>query len=204
MKTNFFLSKSLITLLIVTLFASCTQESSIEDEIQKTTRQSKDSSNFKITPINNGSTKSYSDNYLINPSTTVIDIENDVIQLEVPIPLSDYELLKVYNISSENNAALLYLVGRQDTDEVVEMPINYVIQDEISISELDLDISLLENGNGLRIFVMNNSQELELDSEIYNCILDSVDDVEIEANKCSEDSKAADGPHIYNGGIILD
>lgn len=202
MKTIYIISKSIITLLIITLFASCAPES-FEEDIQDTTKRAIAHDNFKISPIKNSRTKNYSENYLINQSTTNIDVENDVIQLEIPIPLSDYSLLKVYNISSENNAAILYLVGRQDTGEVVDLPINYVIQDEISISELNLDTNLLTNGNGLRIFVMNNSEELDVDSEVYTCIVDSVDDIEINT-KCTNDSKAADGPLIYNGGVIMD
>ncbi|MEE9350165.1 MAG: hypothetical protein V3U80_08970 [Flavobacteriaceae bacterium] len=158
---------------------------------------------FKISPYNNNKTIVYSENYLLDDSSSNVDIGNDVINLEIPIPYADYNLLNTYNISTGNNAAILFLIGRDDTISVVDMPVNYVIQASISISDLNLDNDLLDNGNGLRIFVMNNANELESDSDVINCLVDRVDQVDINANKCDYNSKAADGPRIYNGSIIM-
>ncbi len=189
---NFY--QTIITLFIILTFNSCTQES-VFDETQAI------DTSFKIVPL--AKSNNYTKNYEVNSTTTKIDIANDIISLEIPVPLADYSLLRVYNISTENNAAILYLITRGNTEEVAKLPTNYVIQTNVSISELDLDINLLENGNGLRIFVMNNSQELDLNSNTYNCLVDKVNKDDVNANKCIENAKAADGPRFYNGGIIL-
>ena len=194
MKTfNFY--QIIASLIIILSLTSCIHESELE--LQDNT------SSFKIIPFSQEKSATYTDNYMVSEETTTIDIENNKINLEIPIPESDFQLLRTYNISTENNAAILYLIGRNNTIEVVSNPINYVIQDEINISELGLDTNLLQNGNGLRIFVMNNSQEINTNSDIYNCISDKVDTTNLNDNKCGDNNKSADGPKFYNGGIIL-
>lgn len=201
MKTQQLL-QTIIGLLIITFLNSCTQDIAI-DENQEEVK------GFKILPYNNTEkTNGFTKNYLVNTSTTTIDIENDKIDLEIPIPLADFQFVRVYNISSKNKAAILYLIQRGSTDKVVDMPINYVINDELSISDLDLDVSLLENGNGLRIFVMNNSKELDIDSAVFHCIENKVDidSVEINIDECRDVTKAAaaaDGPLILVNGDIV-
>ena len=200
MKTQQLL-QTIIGLLIVTFLNSCSQDIAI-DEYQEGAK------GFKISAYNSAmKTNKFTKNYLVNTNTTTIDIENDKINLEIPIPLADFQFVKVYNISSENKAAILYHIQRGSTDKVVDMPINYVINDELSISDLDLDVNLIENGNGLRIFVMNNLQELDIDSSVFHCIENKVDidGVEINVNECREVTKAAaaaDGPLIVKGDIV--
>lgn len=186
-----------ITFAIVTLLflTSCTQEADFE--------QVNETATFKIIPISNSKNATYTENYKVANQTTKIDIANDKISLEIPIPESDFELLRVYNISTDNNAAILYLIGRNNTEEIVKNPIKYLIQDELSISNLGLDTELLQNGNGLRIFVMNNSQEIETDSNIYNCISDKVNSSELNKDNCTVNTKAADGPLFYKDMIIF-
>lgn len=194
--TNYTYLRTIFGLFIIFLLNSCTQDVDIDNQ--------KSTDTFKILPYD-GSVKSdlYQNNYMVNDATTSIDIINDKISLEIPIPLADFQLLKTYNISTATNPAILYIIERGATNKVVELPTNYVIQDELSISSLNLDINLLENGNGLRIFVMNNSQEIQINSDIYNCIVDKVDSADINANKCGTAVKSeSDGPHIYEGGII--
>jgi len=186
------LVQTIIAIFILFSLNSCQQETDFEEVQNK--------SNFKILPYTNTKTAGYSDNYMVNDNST-IDIANDVINLEIPVPLADYSFLRAYNISTANNAAILYLISRGETNKVVDMPTDYVIQTAVSISELNLDINLIENGNGLRIFVMNNSEELDLNSDTYNCLVDKVDTIDLNANKCGS-NKAADGPHTYNGSMI--
>lgn len=194
--TNYTYLRTIFGLFIILLLNSCTQDVDIENQDSTKT--------FKILPYD-GSVKSglYQHNYMVNDATTSVDIANDKISLEIPIPLADFQLLKTYNVSTATNPAILYIIERGATNEVVELPINYVIQDELSISSLNLDTNLLANGNGLRIFVMNNSQELQLNSDIYNCVIDKVDSTDINANICETAVKSeSDGPHIVKGGII--
>ena len=184
----------ILSLVFILLLTSCTQEIDLDQQ---------ETSSFKIIPLSQNKSSIYTDNYKVSEQTTTIDIANDKITLEIPIPENDFQLLRVYNISTTDSAAVLYLIGRGDTNEVAQNPIDYVIQDEISISELGLDTNLLQNENGLRIFVMNNSQEIETDSNIYNCISDKVDLNELNDDQCDDNNKSADGPKIYKGFIIL-
>jgi len=194
--TNYTYLRTIFGLFIILLLNSCTQNVDIENQDSTKT--------FKILPYD-GSVKSglYQNNYMVNNTTTSVDIANDKISLEIPIPLADFQLLKTYNISTATNSAILYVIERGATNEVVELPTNYIIQDELSIRSLNLDTNLLANGNGLRIFVMNNSQELQLNSDIYNCMVDKVDSIDINATVCETVVKSeSDGPHIVKGGII--
>jgi len=193
--TNFF--QTVFTLAIVLFLTSCTQENTFE--------QNEDTSAFKIVPYNNNKSATiYTNNYVVSDQTTQIDVANDKISLEIPVPKNDYQLLRVYNISTDNNPAILYLIGRNSTQEVAKNPVAYLIKDEISISALGLDTNLLENGNGLRIFVMNNVQEIDTDSSIYNCVADKVDETAIDnQTQCQDNNKAADGPMFVKGMIVM-
>ena len=185
------LLKSILTLTIVLLLiSSCTQDSDFD--------QTEDTSSFMILPIQ-GRSNGYS-NY--QAKNSIIDIANDVIKLEIPVPLNDYYRLNVYNVSSNRQAAILYIISRGKTDKVVDFPTNYIINDEISISENNLDVNLLENGHGLRIFVMNNSVDIDIYSEIFTCIENTVIDNDFETNCSKEGNRSADGPDIYKGYII--
>ncbi len=175
--------------------ASCTQESEIDGQNEV--------NSFKIIPISDTKSEIYTDNYKVSNQTSSIDIANDVVNIEIPVPKNDYQLIRVYNISSDNNAAILYLIGRNKTNEVVDKPIQYVVQDNVSISGVGLDTNLLQNGNGLRIFVMNNIQELDTDAAIFNCIVNKVESNIINGGNCSGEDKAADGPHTDQDGFII-
>ncbi len=192
MKT-FNLAQLLITLIIILSFNSCVQESDFKQQ------QEENTSTFKIVPFQTKSTTDV-ENYKVTLNST-IDISNDVIKIEAPTPLADYSRLHVYNISSDSQAAILYLITRGLTDKVVDLPTQYLIQDEISISDLNLDTNLLENGNGLRIFVMNNSVELDVNSDIFSCIEDSVINNDYR-DDCSSNNRSVDGPLIFKGYII--
>ena len=187
----------IVSLIIILSFTSCTQET--EFNLEKT-----QINNFEILPISNNKSSLYTENYKVSNETTYFDIANDVISLEVPVPANDYQPIRVYNISSENNAAILYLIGRNSTKDIKDSPINYIIKDEINISKIGLDTNLLENGNGLRIFVMNNIKEIDTDSSIYNCISDKVEYNILKDNNCSNSKSAsADGPITRGDCIIL-
>jgi len=183
----------ILSLVFILLLTSCTQEIDLDQQ---------ETSSFKIIPLSQNKSSIYTDNYKVSEQTTTIDIANDKITLEIPIPENDFQLLRVYNISTTDSAAVLYLIGRGDTNEVAQNPIDYVIQDEISISELGLDTNLLQNENGLRIFVMNNSLEIDTNSTIYNCLLDSVENKVLQAN-CNSKNAAADGPLIFGDDIVF-
>ena len=183
----------ILSLVFILLLTSCTQEIDLDQQ---------ETSSFKIIPLSQNKSSIYTDNYKVSEQTTTIDIANDKITLEIPIPENDFQLLRVYNISTTDSAAVLYLIGRGDTNEVAQNPIDYVIQDEISISELGLDTNLLQNENGLRIFVMNNSLEIDTNSTIYNCLLDSVENKVLQAN-CNSKNAAADGPLIFGEDIVF-
>ncbi len=139
---------------------------------------------------------------MVDGSTTVVDVANDVISMEIPVPYADYTFLEAHNVSSNTNAAILYVIERGSTENVLDMPIDYVVQTSVSISSLNLNTSLLNSNNGLRIFVMNNAKEIPAGSSIYTCIEGKVDDADINTNKCISYSKA-DGPLTYNGSIIM-
>lgn len=187
MKKSFQIALSLIVLLS---FNSCIQEEATSEN------DNFNFSQFKISPFK---AKRGNKNYVVTNNTT-IDIVNDKINIEVPVPLNDYKFLNVYNVSSNNQAAILYLVGRNETNKVADLPINYVIQDELSISNIGLDTKLMKNENGLRIFVMNNSQELDVNSNLVNCIEDQV--YENSSNVCTV-TRSPDGPKWYKDGIIM-
>ena len=195
MKTfNFY--QAFIILVFTFSLTSCTNETEFNQEENVST--------FKIIPFTQNKNNIYTDNYKVSQQTSSIDLANDAINLEIPIPKGDFELINVYNVSSNNQAAILYQIGRNSTKVVVNDPTNFVIQDKTNISQLGLDTNLLQNGNGLRIFVINRNNELDTDSNLYNCILDKVENNDFDSS-CSSNNKneSADGPDIFGDEIIM-
>ena len=190
--TNLF--QLFLSLVLVLSLTSCTQESDLD--LQNET------SSFSIVPLSQNKNTIYTNNYVVSNQTTNIDIANDKINLEIPIPKGDFKLINVYNISSDNNAALLYIIGRNNTKVVVNNPINYIIKDEISISNLGLDTKLLQNGNGLRIFVMNSNKDLDTNSSIFNCLVDKVENNDFKTVCTSSNKNDSDGPDIIGDEIV--
>lgn len=189
--TNLF--QIIFSAIIVIFLTSCTQETAFE--------QTEETSSFKILPFTQQKNAIYTDNYKVAELTSNIDIPNNNIELEIPIPEGDFQLLNTYNISSDNNAAILYVIGRNSTQKVVDNPINFVIQDNLNISDLGLDTNLLQNGNGLRIFVMNTVNDIDTNSDLFNCILDKVENNDL-VSICTV-NKSGGGPDIFGDFIIL-
>jgi hypothetical protein len=190
--TNLF--QLFLSLVFVLSLTSCTQENDLD--LQNET------ASFKILPFSQNRNLVYTNNYVVSNQTTSIDIANDKINLEIPVPKGDFELINVYNISSDNNAAILYIIGRNSTKVVVNNPINYIIKDEVSISNLGLDTKLLQNGNGLRIFVMNSNVDLDTNSALFNCLMDKVENNDFKTVCTSENRNDEGGPFIVGEDIV--
>jgi len=190
--TNLF--QLILSLVFILSLSSCTQETNLD--------QPDETSSYKILPFSQNKNTVYTGNYKVANQTTSIDIANDIIDLEIPIPESDFELLNVYNVSSNNNAAILYIIGRNSTKVVVNKPINFVIQDQVNISNLGLDTNLLQNGNGLRIFVMNRSTDIDTDSTLFNCILDKVENNDFNTLCTPSNKNDSEGPDIVEDIIV--
>lgn len=167
----------LFTVSILILMSSCTQDDSFGE--QESNNIKTESTKFNILPLNDKGVRNtiYEANYRIEDISSEFDIENDVIQLEIPIPLNDFRFLRAYNVSTEDNVAILYVIQRDEQNVVVNLPINYVVQDEISMSDLGIDKNLLASNGCMRIHVMNNSEEdLLLDQDgILDCFISTLD-----------------------------
>jgi hypothetical protein len=167
----------LIILAVFFLMGSCTQDEFIEDTNYN---KSAISNHFKILPINDSNVRSaeYTSNYQVEIESSEFDIANDKIELEIPIPLSDFSFLKAYNVSTANNVAILYVIQREKQNVVVNLPINFVVQDRLTLSELNIDTELLAKNGCLRVYVMNNSEEdlLNEEDKITNCFMNTLDD----------------------------
>ena len=92
----------ILSIVFISSLSSCTQETNLD--------QPDETSSYKIIPLTQNKNTVYTGNYKVANQTTSIDIANDIIDLEIPIPENDFELLNVYNISSNNNAAILYVI----------------------------------------------------------------------------------------------
>lgn len=181
MKT-FKLTSTLLSVTIFLLMSSCTQEDAFLEETttNSVTKSITTSENFSILSINDIDKERaslYTHNYRVEIESSSIDFKQDKIQLEIPIPKNDFRFLKAYNVSTENNVAILYVIERDEQNVVVNLPIEYVVQDEISMSDLGIDKELLESNGCMRVHVMNNSEEdlLLEEEEILNCFISSLD-----------------------------
>lgn len=199
----------LFTITILFLMSSCTQDDSFGE--QESNNIKTESANFTILPLDDKGVRNpiYEANYKVEDLSSEFSIENDMIQLEIPIPLNDFRFLRIYNVSTEDSIAILYVIERDEQNVVVNLPIEYVVQDEISMTELGIDKELLENNGCMRVFVMNNSEEdLLLEEDfITNCLRDSLglscEDEDASFNECSSNAEEnTKKPAIIDGAII--
>lgn len=175
----------LFTVTILFLMSSCTQDDSFGE--QESNNIKTESANFTILPLEDKGVRNptYEANYKVEDLSSEFSIENDMIQLEIPIPLNDFRFLRTYNVSTEDNVAILYVIERDEQNVVVNLPIEYVVQDEISMTELGIDKELLVNNGCMRVFVMNNSEEDLLAEEdlIVSCLRNSLSEL-----RCDDES----------------
>ena len=149
---------NLAFILVAVLFLnSCTQENDnfAQDELAF--------NKFEIKSYNGKESNLYTTNYQINSQTTTLDFENGIVNLEIPVPLNDYTFLKAYNVSTDNNPAILYLVTRKSTDNVSDLPINYTINATVSYKELGITNDFILNNGKIDIYVSNNSKIYDTD-----------------------------------------
>jgi hypothetical protein len=181
MKTINYLA--VLTFLILFL-TSCSKETIDVEQNKK---------DFTIVPLKQNDSRNLLENYkVIN-----YGVSNNKLDIEITIPTSDYSFVRSYNISTLENPAILYLLTRNSTENIKHLPVNYIIQDRIDVSEYNLE------NNNLTIFVMNNSEELSESNITFDCIKDDMDMGILEGN-CGEITRSADGPKTYNGSIIID
>jgi len=211
---NFF--QSVIILAVVFLMSSCTQDEFINDiESNDKSTQVVQKDNFKILPLSDTQVRNtrYTANYQVEQVSSEFNIDRDEMQLEIPLPVGDFSFLKAYNVSTDNNVAILYVIQRKEQNVVVGLPTRFVAQDKLSLSELNINTKLLANNGCMRIYVMNNSEKDMMNDEdlILNCLTDSLDNYKCEDTyaypaMCSQmNSNAKDGskrPGVVMGGII--
>ena len=183
------------SLVFILSLTSCTQENDLN--------QPNDESSFEILPLVQNKNLSYLENYKISNQTTSIDIANDKINLEIPTSKGDFKHISTYNISSDNNAAILYIISRNSTEVVVDQPTKFIIKDQLSISELGLDTKMLQNGNGLRIFVMNRNKDIDTNSTLFNCLMDKVENNDFKTVCTSANRNDEGGPDFYGDEVIM-
>ena len=183
------------SLVFILSLTSCTQENDLN--------QPNDESSFEILPLTQNRNLSYLENYKVSNQTTSIDIVNDKINLEIPTSKGDFKHISTYNISSDNNAAILYIISRNSTDVVVDQPTRFIIKDQLSISELGLDTKILQNGNGLRIFVINRNKDIDTNSSLFNCLLDKVENKDFKT-VCTSTNRNEDGKPDTIGDQIIE
>ncbi len=190
---------TVFTLLVIFLTSiSCVTEN---DELTPNSEKS-----FTYTSVKN-STISYNENYKINPLTSTIDFENGQINLEIPVPLNDYQYGKAYNISSDNQTAILVLISRNSTENVSNLPVSYLINTNISFDEVNLNTNALSNSNNINIFVMNRNHNFNDNSPIIEFMkehntINSKDPIFNTVFNTKSDA-SADGPEISNDGKII-
>ena len=85
----------------------------------------------------------------------------------------------------------------------MDQPIKFIIKDQLSISELGLDTKILQNGNGLRIFVMNSNHDIDTNSTLFNCLMDKVENNDFKTVCSAANRNDEGGPDIYGDDIIM-
>ncbi len=158
---------NLAFILVAVLFLnSCTQDNdSLSQEEMAFDK-------FEINALNSKETNLYTTNYQINSQTSTLDFENGIVNLEIPVPLNDYTFLKAYNVSTDNNPAILYLVTRNSTENVSDLPISYTISATVSYKDLGITNDFILNNGKIDIFVSNNS--VIYDKDYINCFKESL------------------------------
>ncbi len=177
---------------ILFLMGSCTQDESFESELDK-------SADFSISLMNNN--KSTTTNYQITNNTTVDYLDNKI-NMEFPVSADDFQHLKTYNISTENHPAILYLISRNNTESIVDLPSTHLIKAQVNLDAINMDMDLVENSKGISIFVMNNSKLLSEDDDMIKCLQEDMADNKID-NNCVAQNKSNDGPGMHKGDIII-
>lgn len=183
MKTFNYFSVLIITFTL--LLTSCTQDNSADFDTQNKA--------FEIVPFTQGQGKNKLENYKV----TNYAISGNQLDVEITVPTNDFSFVKAYNISTDKNSALLYLITRNSTEVVKDLPVNYLINDRVDVSEFNLD------KNNLTIFVMNSTANYNNDSLIFDCIKNNMDAGIINGTTCTNESRTLDGPETCNGSIIL-
>ncbi len=195
MKKTLNLSAIFILLLTMVLSISCTQEDTPNQDENALNRD------FEIKSLSNRQAL-YTTNYKINNVSSFVDFANEKIDLEIPVPLSDYHFAKAYNISNKGQAAILVVISRNSTETVNNLPVNYLIETSVSFSELNLDVNFLEKQPNLNIFVMNNIRAFANDADIIKCFKEnntSIKDVSCIPNG----TRATDGPYVTENDTII-
>jgi len=193
------LNISAIIILVATFLftVSCTQENDL-------TEQTTFERTFNIKSLNK-TNKLDLTNYQINSSTSTIDFVNEQINLEIPVPLNDFQFTKAYNISTDDQPAILVVINRNSTKSVENLPVKYLIDTNISFDEVNLDQNLLDKNTNLNIFVMNTTRVFSDDDAVLSCFAENnqnnslVSCVKNSTNK----NDSADGPNETEKGNIL-
>jgi hypothetical protein len=202
------LFQTVLTLLIITLFSSCTQDADFDTN---TVLVKGLNNNFKTLPIKYAKVK-YNNNYVVSQKVSSYNIEKDELQLEIPVPVNDFSFLKAYNVSTDNNVAILYVIHRKEQVVIQHLPTKYIIQDQLRLSDLDIDTDLLQQTKYMRIFVMNNSPEdmFADEFEITNCFKSNIDyygiNDQLPANLCKNNDDVVENgvkrPGTVAGGVV--
>jgi len=193
------LNISAIIILVATILfsVSCKQENDLKGgtTFERT---------FNIKPVSK-TNKLDLTNYQIKSSTSTIDFVNGQINLEIPLPLSDFHFTKAYNISTNEQPAILVVISRDATDVVQNLPVNYVVNTNISFDEVNLDSSLLDANANLNVYVMNTTRVFNDDDAVLNCFADN--NTEDSLSSCVQNSTnkgdSADGPDVSENGSII-
>ena len=197
MTKKFNLSAIFILLLTMVLSISCTQEDTIQNQDENALNR-----DFEIKSLSNRQAL-YTTNYKINNVSSFVDFANEKIDLEIPVPLSDYHFAKAYNISNKGQAAILVVISRNSTEAVNNLPINYLIETSVSFSELNLDANFLEKQPNLNIFVMNNSRAFANDADIIKCFKENNTSVKDISCIPTTGTRSTDGPYTAEDGSII-
>jgi len=190
---------ALIILVATFLFTlSCKQEN---DPTEQTTFEK----TFNIKPLGRSADDSLI-NYQINSSTSTIDFENKQINLEIPVPLNDFEFTKAYNISTDDQPAILVVINRNSTKSVENLPVKYLIDTNISFDEVNLNQNLLDKNTNLNIFVMNTTRVFNDDDAVLSCFAENntKDDSFVSCiQNSTRSTDSADGPDVAKNGAIF-
>ncbi|MDR6300579.1 hypothetical protein [Mesonia maritima] len=161
----------------------------------------------QIRPITPEEREIYSNIYEVVNGQSTVNLDEGTINIQTPVPQKDFEVCNIYNVSSEENSAILFHITN-NSQENPGIGLNFILEQQFTMESVELS-SLINNKLGVIVY---NDYPHDFNQDNVNTIQEDIAEYGFEAisNLCenlignpSPGIKPLGDPKNGCGGVLI-